>query len=122
MFLSAQSRRWRAFSDRDGATKRADEQGASEADDRAMAARDDAYDAYAQIQILGSRTVVTEALKYLRLLDKRNRAFKTAGKTPGVGSDERANVLATFVTAARKDVGLTALRSSDLDVKEGAVV
>lgn len=110
-FLSVFSRRWRAFGDRDGARKRGDLTELASLDERVTALRDDLYEAYTRIQMLGSQDVVEKAIELIRLGDDRNRSFKTNGAVPGVGVDRKQAAIAAFVRAARKDTG-----QAELDV------
>lgn len=107
-FLSVFSKRWKAFADRDGAKKRGEAAALDEADARVNSLRDELYDAYSRIQILGSQKVVEQALACLRLSDDRNRAFKMPG-APGVAADARAAALSSFTKASREDLSLKAL-------------
>lgn len=107
-FLSVFSQRWRAFGDRDGAKKRGDLTSLAELESRVISLRDDLYDAYTCIQILGSQDVIERALACVRLADDRNRAFKNPA-LKGVGADERSAALAAFVRACRDDLSLAEL-------------
>jgi len=75
--------------------------------------RDELYDAYARIQILGSQKVVESALACLRVSDDRNRAYKLSG-APGVGVDRRSSALAAFTKACRHDLQLSPLDTERL--------
>lgn len=111
-FLDACSRRWRAFADRDGADPGS--AALEEAETRVRKSRDEAYQAYTIIQILGSQAAVEAALNLLRAYDQRNKSYKDGGKTPGVGADAKAELLGKFVTVARDDLHLKALDTEKL--------
>lgn len=113
-FLAAASRQWRAFGDRDGAHKRGEQAVEEEADKRVRQARDDMYEAYTLLQVLGSQEVVGSALAYIRMADDRNRSTKGVDGKRGMGVDERAELLAEFVCFARNDLGLAALDRESL--------
>ncbi|MBD4511010.1 hypothetical protein GUG71_10150 [Xanthomonas citri pv. citri] len=107
-FLDACSRRWKAFGDRDRAAD--DSEAWFRANEEVKRLRDDAYGAYTLIQILGSQKAVRAALRLVRAYDLRNKSYwDRTGKTPGVGDDEKARLLAEFVAAARKDLKLRAI-------------
>lgn len=106
-YLAADSERWRAFGDRDGARKllNADEEHA--ADQIVRQARHEMWRAYALTQVAGSPEVVKAMLTCIRLSDDRQRAFTGRGSAPG--QDARQRALAELVTAARRDLQLKAL-------------
>lgn len=116
-FLSACSRRWQVFSDRDRASDESEAWHRANEDVKRL--REDAYDAYTLIQILGSQKAVETALNLVRAYDQRNKSYwdrrKTPSvRTPGVGSDDKAKLLNDFVEAARKDLGLKTLDTDSL--------
>lgn len=106
-FLSAANKRWGAFSERDRIVK---SKGRDSDEVSAMSQavgnlRDEMYEAYCSVQILGSTEAVKTALDVIALYDRRNRSFFDS-RTKSPGSDERADVLAEFVEAARADLRL----------------
>lgn len=104
--LSSCSRWWDSFAERDRISDRNSPEWLV-ANERVRATRHDAWDSYATIQVLGRQSVVQAAITLVRAYDKRNRAYHHG--TTGIGADSRAELLAGFVAAARKDLGLRAL-------------
>jgi hypothetical protein len=112
--LDAWSRRQRAFQQRDVATKRDDRVVADEANQLVDSTREELWLAYCRVQVLAPQEVVNAAFDCVKISDRRNHAFKNPAKNQGVGRDEQAHTAASFVAAARQDMGLKVLDVSAL--------
>lgn len=112
-FLDAASKRWAAFSERDRLAKKAGRDSVEVATISRESAelRDDMYEAYCSVQILGSKRAVKAGLTLVQLYDQRNAAFFDS-KKKAPGSDVRAAALGEFVEAARADLRLKSIDGS----------
>lgn len=108
-YLAADSERWRAFKNRDGAKKRGPEgaEAQASADKIVQEARDRMWDAYSRAQLVAQKGLVSTMLACIRLSDDRQRAYKMGQKSPG--DDQRAAAIRNLVTQGRKDLGLRKL-------------
>lgn len=112
-YLAADSERWRAFGDRDGAKKRQDQEGIAEADAIVLKARERMWAAYCHAQVAGSDGVVKEMLRCIRISDERQRAYAGRAKSPA--NPERMGAIRALVTASRKDLRLRGLPESTFE-------
>lgn len=83
-----------------------------EAKSRVTVARDDMYDAYAQVEMVAPHDVVLAAHTVCILNDVQYKAFFDPS-LKGVPAEKFADALANFTAKARKDLGLNSVNRSE---------
>lgn len=111
-FLSAFSKRSQVFGLRDQAAKRGDQASVTKLTKKSRDLRNDAWDAYVRIEMIGKQETVEAALDLVRFQDAQNVAFNNGAKR--APNPERAEKVAVFVAVARRDLKLSKLDTHPL--------
>ncbi|MBO9046048.1 hypothetical protein JG550_003566 [Curtobacterium flaccumfaciens pv. flaccumfaciens] len=111
-FLSAFSKRSQVFSLRDQASKRGDQAAVTKLTKKSRNLRDDVWDAYVRIEMIGKQETVEAALELIRFQDAQNVAFNNGAKR--APNPDRAAKVAAFVAVARRDLKLAKLDTHPL--------
>lgn len=108
-YLAADSERWRAFADRDGAKKKGTEatEALEAADKTVQEARVRMWDAYSRSQLVAQKGLVKAMFTCIRISDDRQRSYTGKSKSPG--DDQRKAAIRNLITEGRKDLGLRQL-------------